>query len=69
MQKLDTMIDCLILALNGNFKMNIMFLSSINSPCLRLYEWIDINHLLLDSLTSQHFCTESYIDVIIWQVF
>ena len=25
MQKLDTMIDCIILALNGNFKMNIMF--------------------------------------------
>ena len=25
MQKLDTMTDCLILALNGNFKMNIMF--------------------------------------------
>ena len=31
MQKLDTMIDCLILALNGNFKMNIMF--SVVSIC------------------------------------
>ena len=25
LHKLDTMIDCLILALNGNFKMNIIF--------------------------------------------
>ena len=40
------MIDCLFLASNGNFKINIMFcLVSIRPVRSRLYELIDINLL------------------------
>ena len=63
MQKLDTMIDCLILALNGNFKMNIMFCVVSIHPVKGYMN--ELTRLLLDSLTSQHLCTESYINVII----
>ena len=63
MQKLDTMIDFLILALNGNFKMNIMFCVVSIHPVKGYMN--ELTRLLLDSLTSQHLCTESYINVII----
>ena len=54
------MIDCLFLASNGNFIMNIMFcLVSIHPVKGNM----TLTRLLLDSLTSQHLCTESYIDV------
>ena len=64
MQKLDTMIDSLILALNGNFKMNIMFCVVSIRPVKAYMNELTLTRLLLDSLT-QHLCTESYIDVII----
>ena len=65
MQKLDTMIDCLILALNGYFKMNIMFCVVSIHPVKGYMNELTLTRLLLDSLTSQHLCTESYINVII----